>query len=107
MKMVNLKRADGDEAMAACPIEQYGYGLRIYLDQEQCEALGITSAPKPGTQVKLQAVGIITQSSSNVDMDNDSPSGTEVSLSIQITDMGLETGTVMRNAAQVLYGGEQ
>lgn len=101
MKLANLKNTgDGDEiAYAPCPIEAYGYGLRLYLDDDTCEKLGIASAMKPGTQVKLQAMAIVVSSGSELERD-----GTGVACSVQITDMGLETAGTVRNAAQVLYG---
>lgn len=103
MKLVSLKNVSDDSDYASMPREQYGYGLRIYLDDDQCEALGITKALRAGTQVKIQATAIVCSSTESVEDDGDD-AGPDVSLSLQITDMGLEAGTVLRNAAEVLYG---
>ena len=104
MKLVSLKNADQAETLASYPVEQYGYGLRLYLNDDQCEALGITKALRAGTTIKLQAQAVVVSSTESLEDDGDA--GPDVSLSIQITDMGVEVGSVMRNAAQMLYGSE-
>jgi hypothetical protein len=105
MKMVNLK-AESGEVLNPMPAEGYGYGLRIYLDDEACEKLGITKAVRAGAQVTLQAKAIVVSSTESLDNDNDGGTN-EVCLSLQITDMGLQVGQVLRNAAQALYGGTE
>lgn len=104
MKMVNLK-AETETGDLCCPMpmERYGYGLRIYLDDEACEKLGLTKALRAGAQVTLQAKAIVVSSSESLDADRDG-GGNEVSLSLQITDMGVQAGQVLRNAAEALYG---
>jgi hypothetical protein len=104
MKLVALKNASDDSCCIAMPREQYGYGLRIYLDDDQCEALGITKALRAGTQVTISAKAIVTSATESVESDGDD-AGPDISLSLQITDMGLTVGSVLRNAADVLYGG--
>ena len=99
MKLVNLKNTEQDDCCAPCGIEAYGYGLRLYLNDDACEKLGIATALKPGTQVKLQATAIVVASGSELEREH-----TGVTASVQITDMGLETAGVLRNAAEVLYG---
>lgn len=101
MKLVSLKNARDDSCMASMPVEQYGYGLRLYLGDDECEALGIVKALAAGTQVTISAKAIVVSSTQSIDGDD---MDTDVSLSLQITDMGLESGGVLRNAAQVLYG---
>ena len=103
MKLVSLKNAGDESLCCAMPMENYGYGLRIYLNEEACEALGITKALRAGTQVTLQAKAIVVSSTESVESDADDK-GNDISLSLQITDMGLEAGGVLRNAAEVLYG---
>jgi hypothetical protein len=103
MKLVSLKNASDGDCMAPCSMAQYGYGLRIYLGDEECEALGITKALRPGTQVTISAKAIVVSSTEELDNDADG-GGNEVSVSLQITDMGVEAGAVLRNAADVLYG---
>jgi hypothetical protein len=104
MKLVSLKNAQDESTCYAMPMENYGYGLRIHLNDAQCEALGITKALAAGTQVKVSAQAIVVSSTQSVDTDGDG--GNDIQLDLQITDMGLEAGGVLRNAAQVLYGGD-
>jgi hypothetical protein len=58
---------------------------------------------KAGTQVTLQAVAIVTSASESLGCDGDDK-GTDVSVSLQITELGLATSGVLKNAAQLLYG---
>jgi hypothetical protein len=104
MKLVNLKNDADDTTCCAMPMEQYGYGLRLYLDDDACEKLGITKPLAVGTQVVLQAKAIVVSSTASIDSDGDG--GQDVCLSLQLTDLGLEASGVLRNAAQVLYGGD-
>ena len=103
MKLVNLKSSEDADCCAPMSMANYGYGLRLHLNDDQCEALGITKAIKPGTQVKISAVAIVVSSSERIEDDGDDK-GNDISLDIQITDMGIEAGSVLRDAAKVLYG---
>lgn len=59
MKLVNMKREGDDspkEAMiSAAPGEQYPWGLRVTLTQDELDKLGITKLPEVGTRLKLVA----------------------------------------------------
>ena len=105
MKMVSMKRAEDGDYMSPVSAENYGYGLCLVLNEDQCEALGITSAMKPGTQVSIKAQAIVVSSGARLERDGDDK-GNDITMSMQITDMGVEAGGVMRNAAAVLYGKE-
>lgn len=106
MQLVNLK-ADSDDAQPemAYGSAKYGYGLCLSLNEDQCELLGISKALTAGTKVNIQAVGIVVSATESVERDGDDK-GNDVSLQVQITDMGMEAGQVLRNAAAILYGGE-
>ncbi|TAN29583.1 MAG: hypothetical protein EPN31_06245 [Castellaniella sp.] len=86
--------------------DDYGYGLSINLDKDQCAALGLTDLPAPGTPVMIRAVGVVTRTSVVNDGDADDP---ERSLSVQLTDLALDTpgaaGDTADSAASLLYGG--
>lgn len=103
-KLVNMKR-EGDEyeAMPSYSTEAYPYGLCLYLNEDQCEKLGISKALKPGTQVTISAKAVVTSATESLERDGDDK-GNDVSLSIQITDLGVSANGVMRNAAAELYG---
>ncbi|WP_369952275.1 capsid staple protein [Ralstonia syzygii] len=102
-KMVSMKREADDLAYSEWTPAAYPCGLCLYLDEEQCEALGIDKALKAGTQVTLQAKAIITSATESLERDGDDK-GSDVSLSLQITDLGVTVQGVLRNAADVLYG---
>ena len=103
MKTINLKREDDETYAIPMGADKYSYGLRIYLCEDDCEKLGITKAVRAGSQVRLQAVGVVVSSTESVESDGDDK-GNDVSLSIQITDLGVEVQGVLRNAAAELYG---
>lgn len=103
MKTVSLKNTSDDSCCAYMSRDRYGYGLRIYIEADQAEAMGITKALRAGTQVTISAKAIVVSSTESVESDGGS-AGNDVSMSLQITDMGIEAGTVLRNAAQTLYG---
>ena len=104
MKLTNMKKEqDGNGDMPSCRPEKYGYGLTLYLDEEQCEALGISKALKAGTQVTLQGIAIVTSATESLERDGEHM-GTDVSLSLQITELGLTANGTLKNAAQLLYG---
>lgn len=104
MKLVNLKNDADDSTYAAMPVEQYGYGLRLYLDCDACDKLGLTKPLAAGMLVTLQAKAIVVSSTSSIESDGDG--ALDVCLSLQITDLGLQANGMQRNAAQMLYGGD-
>ena len=104
MKMLSMKKDCDDMGEAAyCMSAKYGYGLTLHLDEDQCESLGISKALKAGTQVTLQAIAIVISATESLERDGDDK-GTDVSICLQITDMGLTTGSTLKNAANLLYG---
>lgn len=105
MKLISMKREASDNTLGCCsPMQDnYPYGLCLYLDEAQCEALGIDKALKAGTQVTLSAKAVVTSATESLERDGDDK-GIDVSLSLQITDLGVTVAGVMRNAAAELYG---
>lgn len=106
MSLTSMKRTDEDDGLSCCPQykpDNYPYGLNIYLDEGQCEKLGISKALKAGTEVMITARAIVVSSTESLERDGDDP-GNDVSMSLQITDMGVKAGVVVRDAAAALYG---
>ena len=103
MKTVSMKY-DSDEAMEASYVGQsaYPYGLCLSLNEDQCEKLGISKALKPGTVLTIQASAVVTSATERLEDDGDDK-GNDVSLQVQITDMGCQVAGTMRNAAAELY----
>lgn len=97
-KMVSMKREDEHGDMC-CDMNRYGYGLQINLDDDQCEALGITKTMPVGTRVSIQAVGLVTRSGECLEKD-----GKGVTVSVQITDLSMAAQGKASDAAKILYG---
>lgn len=98
MKMVNLKSDPHEQLCCSMPMEQYGYGLRIYLCEEDCEKLGITKALRAGTEVAISATESLERPEAG------ETKGNGINLSLQITDLGVNAAGVRRDAAAELYG---
>lgn len=81
----------------------FPYGLTLELNPDVCEKLGISKLLAPGTVVSIQAKGVITRASQELDRDADEKNGMELCLSVQITDMGMQSAGTMSNAAETLY----
>jgi hypothetical protein len=75
----------------------YGDGLRIQLNDDQCEALGITTPPAAGTKVSISAAAFVCRATQATEQDGDD-SGVDVFLELQITDMELGTAAPQTDA---------
>lgn len=86
MKLVDMKPAEGEIA----------FGLRLTLGQEQLEALGL-DLPPAGTELHIEAVAIVTSSSTeDPDADGDVDF---VNVSLQLTQLGVEKPQEVKKAA--------
>lgn len=104
MALVSLKQSA--EAYATAPLDnEYGYGTCLRLTDEQCKALGITSAPPAGTMFKIMAQGVARSVTEQIgDAQADAP---EVCMELQLTAMELtpEKGRSRADLAKALYPG--
>lgn len=91
MTLVSMKMepGEGSETYAGSP--PYGYGLCLYLDDDQCKKLGITKALEAGSGVSITAKAVVKRSTQSVEVDGDDK-GPDYSLELQITDMELRPG---------------
>jgi hypothetical protein len=98
MALVSMKKEPDNEPMEAGLTEDYGYGLCLSLDEDQCNALGITTLPEPGKTVMIRAKCTVVRTM----IENDGE-GPENHMTLQVTDM--ELGAVEGNAdkASMLY----
>lgn len=98
MKLTSMKR---EQRSDECCVDhnRYGWGLQLNLDDEQCAALGIDKTVPVGTKVTLQALALVTRSGECLE-----PDGKGVTVSLQITDLGLTLQGKESNAAALLYG---
>lgn len=87
MPLVSLKTKNEDDYCGCTPESSpYGWGTSIRLNEDQCEALGITSPPAAGTRITITAAAYVAESTSCVEADGDDK-GPDVMLTLQLTDM--------------------
>lgn len=87
MALVSMKTGDG---MAEMPEPSpYGYGLCIHLNDDQCEALGITQPLQAGAVVMLSARAFVKEATATADEvgEGEAP---DVRMALQITDLELK-----------------
>jgi hypothetical protein len=66
----------------------YPPGLRLRLDAEQLEALGITEPPPAGTRWQIEATAVVTHSATeDPDADGDCDG---ICVELQLTELGVE-----------------
>lgn len=110
MALVSMK-VDPPEMEMAQPDSPYGWGLCIYLNEEQVEALGLNgNPPQAGSTVTLRAIAKVTRVVQEADAaeeaaEGEDPNDIDVSLSLQITDLEVLPQGVASNSATMLYGG--
>lgn len=105
MNLVSMKtepESYGVDAVApdCCP--------RIYLTDDQVEALGITGMPPPGTVFMIQAKAVVTRTSAHAEEAEEVPTEgmkPDVCLDLKITDMGVQRASASNaEVAKALYG---
>lgn len=85
-----MARENEGGGLGAVPVEPspYPYGLRINLTQQELEKLGYKELPPAGTELRLEAVGVVTSSrSEDPDADGDVD---YLCVDVQITELGVE-----------------
>jgi hypothetical protein len=107
MRLVDMKltaedkRREEKEMQAGGEPDDYPWELRFTLDGDELDKLGMSGLPKVGEimdlQAKVKVVGVYA--SDNATM------GSNRSINLQITALGLEPETTGKSAAQTLYGG--
>ncbi len=111
MKLVNMKlpkRSEKELATAAAPSDvdqpRYPWGLSLNLEDESLQKLGIDALPEVGVTLSLTANVTVTSVSARDDQDG----GKRRSISLQITDMALETPAKKNDgrSAEILFGQE-
>lgn len=96
--LVSMKRSKAEvkkdmEPCGPMDTERYPYGLRISLQKDELEKLGITSLPGVGDTLELEAtVKVVSVSAGASEGGN-----ARMSMDLQITDMSLEPDTEADN----------
>ena len=111
MKLVNmaLSKEEAREmrpsTLAEPELPMYAYGLRLELDDDALEKLGITELPKVGDELMITAKVCVVSTSTSERQGGDE----ESRICLQITDLAIgdedETPTP-RSPAKALYGKE-
>lgn len=82
MKMSAEERKNGGPETAAVPKEDYPYGLRVRLNSDSIEKVGMTELPKVGTKmVMLARVEVVSTGQYQTD------SGKDQNMELQITHL--------------------
>ena len=92
MNLVNMKVDMSDGCCTPCPESAYPYGLRICLNDEQCQALGILGTV--GTGAKMNVIANATVVMCREEAAVDAPKS-DIYLDLQITDMALAPPNMM------------
>lgn len=105
MALVSLRKTD-QELSEEHRENRYGYGTEIYLNSDQCEALGITKMAA-GQAVMVRATGVVARSTEELDPSGDGE-GTDVTVCIQLMEIEVKAtgGNDAAAAATMLYGGD-
>lgn len=98
MKVSKAEKKEHMDAMCKPMDNEYPYGLRINLEEDAISKMGI-SLPAVGSKMKLEAVVEVC----NVSMYEGEGNHKRRSMSLQITEMGLEK-SASSDAAKKLYG---
>lgn len=92
-----------DPCTEMVPREEYPWGLRLHLQNESLDALGITEMPETDVVVtitaKAKVVGVSSSASSN--------SKKYRSVDLQITDMALGAEKPKKSSESVFYGDDK
>ena len=102
MALTSMKTSEENDAPEAVRSNPYGYGLEIRLNEDQCEALGITTPPTPGSKVMLKAATIVVEVRQTVEADGDD-TGPDTYMCLQITDLELGASEGNSANASLLY----
>lgn len=94
--MKNKAEAPSSTLVAADMVEEYPYGLRISLRNEELEKLGITALPAVGSEMTLHASVRVTSTSQN-EYQDEKP---RMHVELQIEKMAIDSG---KRAEKAMY----
>jgi hypothetical protein len=98
MALVSMNVKSDDYASSS----DYDTSPCLYLSDEQCKALGITTPPAAGTRVAIQGVAMVQSATQSIDGDDDDP---DVRLTLQVTHLAVGQASDGKSAESTLYGG--
>jgi hypothetical protein len=98
--MVSLKYSDPDEPGTE---NQYGWGTEIRLNDDQCQALGISQPIPVGTKLIVTAMAFVCEARSSMEKDDADGGKADISMSLQLTEMELSQPSKGEDMANKLY----
>lgn len=103
LKSLKIDRKEKEKQLEAtpCPDSEYPYGMRLHLDTEALEKLGISELPEVGTELMLMAKVVVQDVHSS-----DSAHGSNRSIGIQLTDAALEKPKKASKASEEIFYGK-
>lgn len=107
MQLVSMKMSKEEAkeysggASLAKDVPEYPYGLRLDLDDDALEKLGITGLPEVGKSLQMLAIVEVCNVSSYKSFDGEN----EKRVCFQITDMGLGSVPSDKETSEKLYNG--
>lgn len=107
LKSMKLSEQDKKDNSVDSVIEQpsYPYGLKIHLDEDAYEKLGLPEVPKVGSKFTMLAMVTVV----DVHQSEKGDDRKYTTVGLQITDMALDKGEKekAKDAGQVLYGSSE
>jgi hypothetical protein len=100
MALVSMKTESG--CCDAPSTEAYGYGLCLDLNDQQCEALGITKPMAAGSVVTISAKAFVRSATESAEEDGEP----KVRMSLQITDMEVSQSRSSAELASAMFAKE-
>lgn len=101
MKMVNMKKTSEQKKRDVPSViaeSEYPYGLKINIDNDQCELLGFDELPEVGEVFEVSCKVYVCNTS-----ENENEYENYKSMSLQITDMGISKKGNSTDTAKALY----
>lgn len=104
-KLVSMEKSQESMKESCAPIscdhDKYPYGLRIHLDNDTLQKLGITELPKVGDKFTIEAVAIVSDTHGSQREDGK----VNNSMGLQICEMACSQST-KKSASDKLYDKE-
>lgn len=93
MQLTDMKCKPGEypapQAMAEQPAQKYPFGLRIYLDDESLDKLGVENLPELGAEFTIQAKVRVVSKNESRDANDEDGDNDYQSMDLQITALAL------------------
>jgi major coat protein len=97
-------KTEAECAPCSYPREDYPYGLRLHLDTQQLEQLGIDKLPDVGSEVTIVAKAKVTTVNQGA---SEHDKKTFRNVGLQITDLGLQAPKSAKKTEDVFYNSEK